>query len=116
MIIGFGLVSKFNEIFLSPILANGGGAPWCWPETSKARCPVIRAVKENTPRNNIHSIFVIILSKGQIILTTNYTDGVFLISTFVYRSIDNSKNRWMLAIHIAPDMIEAMKMVKTPTK
>jgi hypothetical protein len=68
MIIGFGLVSKFNEIFLSPILAEGGGAPWCWPETSKAGCPV-RVSKENIPRNNMHMIFVTILSKGQIILT-----------------------------------------------
>jgi hypothetical protein len=70
MIIGFGLVSKFNETFLSPILAKGGGAPWCWAETSKARCPV-RAVKENIPRNNVHSIFIAILSKGQVILSIN---------------------------------------------
>ena len=70
MIIGFGLVSKFNETFLSPILAKGGGAPWCWAETSKARCPV-RAVKENIPRNNVHSIFIAILFKGQAILTIN---------------------------------------------
>ncbi len=86
MIIGFGLVSKFNETFLSPILAEGGGVPWCWPETSKARCPV-RAVKENIPRNNVHTIFVTILSKGQIILTMNNTDGIFLISTFPHMSV-----------------------------
>ena len=87
MIIGFGLVSNFNEIFLSPILAKGGGAPWCWPETSETRWPV-RAIKENTPKNNVHKIFVTILSKAQIDLTMNklWMEHI-LISMFVHRNV-----------------------------
>ena len=50
-------MSKFNEIFLSPILAAGGGAPWCWAEISGGE-NMVRASEENIPRSNGRIIFV----------------------------------------------------------